>query len=187
MPCWKHEERQTHYAFSSASAVQREISYISQNDCVAAQINLSAGRCPPIFILRSAVKREGGINLRCNAVVLRNVGSFMLDGTCRGKRTCVRLSSCFQQGNSYSLSENTNERFSFSFRLPSCRMVDVPKKAKAFEGKIRREPNPKGAQASTRVIPNAPPTRNEDWPDLCEVKQNMGKQEKRSSNHNSRR
>ena len=38
-------------------------------------------------------------------------------------------------------------------------MVDVPKKANAFGGKIRRKPNPKGAQASTRVIPNAPPVR----------------------------
>ena len=40
-------------------------------------------------------------------------------------------------------------------------MVDVPKKAKAFEGKIRREPNPKGAQASTRRVLTPPPTRNE--------------------------
>ena len=38
-------------------------------------------------------------------------------------------------------------------------VVDVPKKANAFGGKIRRKPNPKGAQASTRVIPNAPPVR----------------------------
>ena len=38
-------------------------------------------------------------------------------------------------------------------------VVDVPKKANAFGGKIRRKPNPKGAQASTRVIPNAPPIR----------------------------
>ena len=38
-------------------------------------------------------------------------------------------------------------------------VVDVPKKANAFGGKIRRKPNQKGAQASTRVIPNAPPVR----------------------------
>ena len=38
-------------------------------------------------------------------------------------------------------------------------MVDVPKKANAFGGKIRRKPNPKGTQASTRVILNAPPVR----------------------------
>ena len=38
-------------------------------------------------------------------------------------------------------------------------MVDVPKKAKAFGGKIRRKPNQKGAKASTRVILNAPPKR----------------------------
>jgi len=36
-------------------------------------------------------------------------------------------------------------------------MVDVPKKANAFEGKVRRKLNLKGAQASTRVIPNVPP------------------------------
>ena len=35
-------------------------------------------------------------------------------------------------------------------------LVDVPKKAKTFGGKIRRKPNPKGAQASTRDAPIAP-------------------------------
>ena len=34
-------------------------------------------------------------------------------------------------------------------------LVDAPKKAEAFGGEIRRTPNPKGAQASARVVPNA--------------------------------
>ena len=84
--------------------------------------------------------------------------------TMQRKARCAYLSSYSHLGILQPLTKY-EEGFSFSFRLPSGRMADVPKKAKAFEGKIRREPNPKGAQASTRRILTPPPTRNEDKPD----------------------
>ena len=83
-----------------------------------------------------------------------------MDDTCRESANALPL-FVFPSRQFLQPPSRYEERFSFSFRLPSGRMVDVPKKAKAFEGKIRREPNPKGAQASTRRVLTPPPTRNE--------------------------
>ena len=76
---------------------------------------------------------------------------------------CIRTSSLSISPKAYPTASNEIRKggFLFSFRLPRGKMVDAPKKAKAFGEKIRCKPNPKGAQASARVIPNALPRKRE--------------------------
>lgn len=75
-----------------------------------------------------------------------------MDGTLQRKRRRACLSSCFHQGNSYSLNKDTKRGF--------------------FMSSIRVRPA--HGKMVERDGPIAPPTRNEDWPCSCEVNRNEG-------------
>ena len=53
LPCRKHEERRTHYAFSSAMCRPTKFLRFSRYDRFAAQIVYATGRCPPMVRLVS--------------------------------------------------------------------------------------------------------------------------------------
>jgi len=91
-------------------------------------------------------------NLRCKAVVERNVGSFNGDGTLQRERITRLPLFVFLQRQFLQPRSKHEERLSHV--LDSC-------------------PPPRGLIGSART-PGAPPTRNEDKPDPCEVKLNDG-------------